>query len=117
MTIEELRALVEGAKGSSQITWDGVILLEQTIGRLKLLNEGSAATIRSYNLALEQLAKQAPSTEDARLLLSNAKFLEGQRGGEQSATDALISLTVYSEAPYYGSSFGSSWAAAVNVST
>jgi hypothetical protein len=115
VTIEELRALVQSARDSTQIAWDGVVLAEETSGRLKQLNDSADATIRLYNLALEQLAKQFPSTEDARLILSGAQGLERGRGGEQPATDALVSLTVYSEAPYYGTSIGASYAAAVKV--
>jgi hypothetical protein len=85
VTIEELRALVTAAKDASTISWQGVIFQEETTGRLKQLNDNYAATLRLYDLATEQLAKQAPSTTDALLLLSGAKFIEAQRGGEQSA--------------------------------
>jgi hypothetical protein len=115
VTIEELRALVTAAKAASTISWQGVILQEETTGRLKQLNDNYDATLLLYDLATEQLAKQAPNTTSALLLLSGAKFIEAQRGGEQSALNALVSLTIYTEAPFHGTSFGAGQANAVKV--
>ena len=117
MTIEELRALVQAANESSAVAWDAARVLEETNGLLKKLNDNAANTLSAYSIALEQLQKQIPDIDGARLMLSGAKSLEAHRGGAQPSLDALAALGVYEAAPFHGESFGSSWATAVNVST
>lgn len=117
MTKAELLAIISTARTSSSSSFAAAVVVEQTTGPLKLLVDDQAECDVLYDIADDYIVPHTVDLVKARIGLTNALFIENQRGLTASAQAAITALDTYQAAPYYGSAAATSWAAAINVST